>query len=301
MKLNAWRARPFHLHTEAFLPVLRVCWQGTAALLALFCIAVWSGPAFGQTADLVDRSALRVCADPANLPFSDKNRKGFENKIAELLGAKLELPVLYTWFPQATGFIRNTLAARKCDLVVGYAQGHELVQNTNHYYRSAYVLITRSDSELAKVTSLDSEALKDKRIGVIAGTPPATIMAMNGLIGKAKPYHLVVDRRYSSPGEEMVADIVSRGIDAGLLWGPIGGYYATQSNADLTVIPLTSETKGPRMVYRITMGVRQREREWKRQLNRLLRAHQDEINAILLDFGVPLLDEEDELITKVTK
>ncbi len=282
MRLNAWKA-------------------SAAVLLTLTCFAAWTGIAFGQAADLVDRSALRVCADPANLPFSDRNRKGFENKIAELLGAKLELPVLYTWFPQATGFIRNTLAARKCDLVIGYAQGHELVQNTNHYYRSAYVLITRADGSLASVTSLDDAALKDTRIGVIAGTPPATVMAMNGLIGKAKPYHLVVDRRYSSPGEEMVADIVSGEIDAGLLWGPIGGFYAKQNGATLTVVPLTGETKGPRMIYRITMGVRQQEREWKRYLNKLLRAHEDEINTILLSFGVPLLDEQDELITQATE
>ena len=282
MKLNAWRV-------------------SAAALAALCCVVGWTGPSFAQAADLVDRSALRVCADPANLPFSDRNRKGFENKIAELLGAKLDLPVLYTWFPQATGFIRNTLAARKCDLVIGYAQGHELVQNTNHYYRSAYVLITRSDGALAGVRSLDNAALKGKRIGVIAGTPPATVMAMNGLIGKAKPYHLVVDRRYKSPGEEMVADIAAGEIDAGLLWGPIGGYYASQSSADLNVVPLTHESRGPRMVYRITMGVRRLEREWKRHLNKVLRANQDEINAILLDFGVPLLDEEDKLLSQASE
>lgn len=277
-------------------------WKASrSTLLALTLAFAWVGPLSGQTADLVDRSALRVCADPANLPFSNRDRKGFENDIARLLGEKLDLPVLYTWFPQATGFIRNTLGARKCDLVIGYAQGHELVQNTNHYYRSAYVLIVRADSELANVKSFDDERLKDKRIGVIAGTPPATVMAMNGLIGNSRPFHLLVDRRYSSPGEEMVAEIVSGEIDAGALWGPIGGYYAKHAGADLKVIPLTSETKGPRMVYRITMGVRRLEREWKRQLNRLLRKHESEIHEILLEHGVPLLDEQDKLITQVAE
>jgi quinoprotein dehydrogenase-associated probable ABC transporter substrate-binding protein len=279
-----------------------IAWRVSAsALLTLAWVSVCAGLALGQTADLVDRSALRVCADPANLPFSDRSRKGFENKIADLLGAKLDLPVLYTWFPQATGFIRNTLGAKKCDLVIGYAQGHELVQNTNHYYRSAYVFVVKSDSDLADVKNLDDGRLKDKRIGVIAGTPPATIMAMNGLIGNAKPYHLVVDRRYSAPGEEMVADIVSGEIAGGLLWGPIGGYYAKSNGAELKVIPLTSESKGPRMVYRITMGVRRQERDWKRQLNKLLRAHHAEINEILLEFGVPLLDEQDELLTQASE
>ncbi len=267
-----------------------------ALAAAVVGVSSWSGPGAAQTADLVDRSALRVCADPANLPFSDKNRKGFENKVADLLGAKLGVPVFYTWFPQATGFIRNTLGARKCDLVIGYAQGHELVQNTNHYYRSAYVLIYRSDSDLAGVKSLDDAKLKDKRIGVVAGTPPATVMALNGLIGKAKPFHLVVDRRYSSPGEEMVAQIASGDIAAGVLWGPIGGYYAKQNGAKLTVVPLVNETRGPRMAYRITMGVRRQELEWKRQLNRLLRKHKDEIEKILAGYGVPLLDEQDQLL-----
>ena len=270
----------------------------TALAAVLVCTSSFSGSGVAQTADLVDRSALRVCADPSNLPFSDKNRKGFENKLADLIGAKLEVPVLYTWFPQATGFIRNTLGARKCDLVIGYAQGHELVQNTNHYYRSAYVLIYRTDSDLAGVKSLDDKRLKDKRIGVVAGTPPATVMALNGLIGKAKPFHLVVDRRYSSPGEEMVAQIVSGDIAAGVLWGPIGGYYAKKNGAPLSVVPLVNESRGPRMAYRITMGVRRQELEWKRQLNKLLRKHREEIEKILTDFGVPLLDEQNKLLTE---
>ena len=277
-------------------------WRASAlALAASLCVSAVAGTASGQTADLVDRSALRVCADPANMPFSNKNRKGFENAIANLLGEKLALPVLYTWFPQATGFIRNTLRARKCDLVIGYAQGHELVQNTNHYYRSSYVLIVRSDSELADVKSLDDKRLADKRIGVVAGTPPATVMALNGLIGKARPYHLLVDRRYKAPGEKMVAEIASGEIDAGVLWGPIGGYYAKENDVEMTVIPLVNESKGPRMVYRITMGLRPQELEWKRKLNRLLRKNQDEIHKILLEFGVPLLDEQDQPITAVSQ
>lgn len=275
--------------------------SAATTLIALICLAALPATAFGQAAELVDRSALRVCADPANMPFSNKDRQGFENKIAELIGAALKLPVLYTWFPQATGFIRNTLQAKKCDLVIGYAQGHELVQNTNHYYRSAYVLIVRSDGELAGVTSLDDERLKDKHIGVVAGTPPATVMAMNGLIGKAKPFHLLVDRRFYSPAEDMVKQIASGEIDAGVLWGPMGGYYARQSDAPLTIVPLVHESKGPRMVYRITMGVRRQENEWKRQLNRLLRKEQGAIDKILLDYGVPLLDEQDHLITQAAE
>ncbi len=185
--------------------------------LLAFAILLAPGGTWAQTTDLVDRSALRVCSDPANLPFSNQKGEGFENRLADLIGKKLGLPVVYTWFPQVTGFIRNTLRLRKCDLVMGYAQGHELVQNTNHYYRSVYVLLYRSESELAGVDNLDDPRLKDKSIGIVAGTPPATIMALNGLMGKANPFHLVVDRRYTSPGERMVREISEGVLDAGLL------------------------------------------------------------------------------------
>ena len=265
------------------------------ALLGL-TLALASAPACAQTADLVDRSALRVCADPANMPFSNDRREGFENKLADLLGKKLGIPVLYTWFPQATGFIRNTLRARKCDIVMGFAQGHELVQNTNHYFRSAYVLIHRTDSDLAGVSSLNDPRLKGRSIGIIAGTPPATVMALNGLIAKAKPFPLFVDRRYMTPAEDMIAEIVSGKLDAGILWGPIGGYYAKKSDTPLSVVPLVHEASGPRMAYRITMGIRPNEPDWKHQLNDFIAKNQDEINRILLDFGVPLLDEKDQLI-----
>ncbi len=267
-------------------------------LLAALCLWLLAGTpaARAQTADLVDRSALRVCADPANMPFSNRKRKGFENKLADLLGEKLGVPVLYTWFPQATGFIRQTLRARKCDIVMGYAQGHELVQNTNHYYRSAYVLLYPSDSDLAGVERLGDPRLKNKSIGIIAGTPPATVMAQHGLIGRAKPFHLMVDRRFSAPAEQMVAEIVSGELDAGILWGPIAGYYTKESSRPLSLVPLTKELGGPRMAYRITMGIRPNEPDWKHQLNDLIAKHQAEINALLMDFGVPLLDEHDNLI-----
>ena len=253
-------------------------------------------PANSQIADLVVRSVLRVCADPANIPFSNKKRQGFENKLAQLFGQKLGIPVIYSWFPQMTGFIRNTLRARKCDVVIGYSQGHELVQNTNHYYRSSYVLIYRKNSDLAGVETLSDERLKNKKIGVIAGTPPASVLATNGLMGNAKPFQLMVDTRFFSPSEQMANEVASGELDAGLLWGPIGGYFAKKSKVPLAVVPLVKEKNGPRMVYRITMGIRRDERDWKRQLNRLISDNQDEINALLLDYGVPLLDEQDKLI-----
>jgi quinoprotein dehydrogenase-associated probable ABC transporter substrate-binding protein len=251
-----------------------------------------------QRVDLVDRTALRVCSDPANLPFSNDKGEGFENKIAEMVAANLKVPVEYTWFPQATGFIRQTLFAKRCDVVMGYAQGDDLVLNTNHYYRSTYALVLRKGTGLDGVDSLEDPRLRGKRIGVIAGTPPTTAMALLGLIERAKPYPLMVDRRYESPAERMIEDIQSSDIDAAVLWGPIAGYFAPKASGELRVVPLLKDAAGQRMAYRITFGVRPLEDEWKRQLNGLIAKRQGDIDAVLLQFGVPLLDEQSNLITK---
>jgi len=268
-----------------------------ATLLVLILPGSFTESVFAQTSDVVERSELRVCADPANIPFSNEAGEGFENKIAELLGQKLNLPVHYTWFPQATGFVRRTLAEKRCDLIMGYAQGHELVQNTNHYYRSSYVMVIKKDGPLAGIVNLDDPRLKQAHIGVIAGTPPATVLAHNALLSQMKGYNLTVDRRHESPAETMINDLVSGQIDVALVWGPIGGYFAKRHEGEnLAVVPMTHETKGPRMSYRITFGLRRGEPDWKHQLNELIAANQDAINQIMLSYGVPLLNEQDELI-----
>jgi quinoprotein dehydrogenase-associated probable ABC transporter substrate-binding protein len=248
------------------------------------------------TTEVRDRTALRVCADPANVPFSNEAGEGFENKIAELVAAELGLPVHYTWFPQATGFIRNTLGARKCDVVIGIALGSELVQNTNPYYRSTFSLVYRADSGLV-VDTLGDPVLKNLRLGVVARTPPATLMAKYGLLGNVRPYQLFVDTRFDLSGKKMVEDVANGDLDVAVLWGPIAGYFAGQHNPKLQVVPLTSVAGDVKLDYRITMGVRQNEVEWRHQLNAIIREKQPEINAILLAYGVPLLDEQGNPIT----
>ena len=194
------------------------------ALVAALLFA--PGTLAAQTSDLVSNNALRVCADPANYPMSNDAGEGYENKLAELIAGQLDLPVQYTWYPQATGFIRNTLKAKRCDIVMGYAQGHELVLNTNHYFTSAYALIVPEDGDLATVQTLGDPALDGRRVGIIAGTPPAAHMARNGLIAKAKVYNLVVDRRHESPVVDMLDDLAGgryrRGHSLGAAWRAIG-------------------------------------------------------------------------------
>lgn len=257
-------------------------------LLLGFCLA---GSVGAQTSDLVSSSALRVCADPANYPMSSRDEDGFENKLAEFVGAKLELPVQYTWYPMATGFVRNTLNAKQCDLIIGYAQGHELVLNTNHYFTSVYTLIVPKDAEIADVKTLADPVLKGRKLGIIAGTPPSAHLARNGLIAKAKAYNLVVDRRHESPAVDMLDDLGAGEIDGAILWGPLGGPLVKSSYPDFKVIPLVSEQTPPRLFFRITMGVRLGEKVWQRNLNSLIRRNQDEINSLLADAGVPLVTD----------
>jgi quinoprotein dehydrogenase-associated probable ABC transporter substrate-binding protein len=252
------------------------------------------GPAVAQTGELVDRSVLKVCADPNNLPFSDEKKEGFENKIADLIGAELGRPVDYVWFPQVIGFVRNTLRANRCDLVMGTVAGDEIMQTTNPYYFTTYVILWRSDKEFA-FAGLDDPRLKTLRLGVVAGTPPSDLLVRYDLMSHTKPYALSVDTRFESPPHEMVQDVVAGTIDVSFLWGPIAGYYRKRDALPLTLVPLKSEPGTPRMAYHIAMGVRANEPEWRRGINAAILKRQTEITAILRDYGVPLLNEQGEL------
>jgi quinoprotein dehydrogenase-associated probable ABC transporter substrate-binding protein len=255
------------------------------------------GAGLNAELELVDPKVLRVCADPNNLPFSNEKGEGFENRIAELLAEKLHKTLAYAWYPQATGFVRNTLGAHRCDLIPGFPQGDDLVQSTNPYYRTAYALVIKPNSGLDDLDTLSDSRLKDKRVGIVAGTPPATYLAAAGLMRKAKPYPLVVDTRVDSAALAMLRDLASGEIDIGVLWGPMAGYYAKQADPPMRVKPLLKESGGPPLVFRIGMGVRPTDQNWKRLLNRLIVENRAELNRLLIGFGVPLLDENDQLIT----
>jgi mxaJ protein len=276
--------------------------MGLAAAVVLAGPAqLWAQSAgLGAAGELVDPDVLRVCADPSSMPLSDKNGQGFENKLADLLAKKLgRKSVEYTWYPQVQGFVRNTLSANLCDVIMGYPQGDEQVQNTNAYYRSSYVLIYKKDGALAGVETIEDAKLADKKIGIVEGTPPSRNMVAAKLMRKAKVYPLMIDTRFvPSVAETMIKDLADGKIDMAILWGPTAGYYAKASGAALTVVPLLKEKTGSRMSYRITMGVRPSDQEWKRALNAVIKDNQAEINTILLDYGVPIVDEHDQLIAQ---
>lgn len=254
----------------------------------------------GNLVDAVNREVLRVCATPANLPYSDEKGEGFENKIAQLIANELKRKsVKYTWFPQGLGFIRKTLSEKRCDLVMGTVQADEFTLNTNHYYRTTYALVAKADAGLDDVKSMFDPRLKGKKVGVQAGSPAADHVAKAGLMGTARPYRFFVDTRYENPAKEMVEAIRKGEIDFGVLWGPLAGFYASRDGEKLSVIPLTEEIpKTERLTYRITMGVRAGETNWKHEINDVIKKRQADIDKILLSYGMPLINEKDELITE---
>jgi quinoprotein dehydrogenase-associated probable ABC transporter substrate-binding protein len=266
-------------------------WGKGAAAAVIVIVLALAGPAAAQPTELVSESAFRVCADPDYPPMSTEAGDGFENKIAELFAEALGRDLQYTWYPMSMGFVRRTLVDQRCDVIIGFAQGDELVLNTNHYYTSGHVVVTRADSDLADLDTLADPRLRGRTIGVVAGSPPASHLARHGLMGGVKGYNLMVDTRHDHPNRDMLRDLAEGRIDVAVMWGPVGGPLAKAYGDDLVVTPLLAEAGAPRLFYRITMGVRQGEDNWKRALNVLIADLQPEIDTILREYGVPLLND----------
>jgi quinoprotein dehydrogenase-associated probable ABC transporter substrate-binding protein len=269
----------------------------TAAIALLIGLGSPPRASAQQVPDLVTPDALRVCADPANLPFTNRKGEGFENRIAEIIGDELKIPVRYYWLPQGPGFVRNTLGLKLCDVIIGYAAGTDIVQHSNPYYRSVYSVLVMRQGPLSGLKQLSDPRLKNRPIGIVAATPPVDHLTELHLAGQARTYSLLVDRRYESPADEMVADLLAGRIDAAILWGPTAGYLAKRHD-ELELVPLLHEAERPPLAYRITLGLRPNEIEWKRTLNTVLRRREADIVKVLLDDGVPLLDDEGNLLAK---
>jgi quinoprotein dehydrogenase-associated probable ABC transporter substrate-binding protein len=273
----------------------------TGALLAvLFLTQTTDVDARSKTAiEAVDPENLRVCADPNNLPFSNRKKEGFENQIANLLSEWLDKPLTYTWFPSAIGFVHNTLTKKKCDVIIGIPTGSGKVLNTNPYYRYAYSIIYRKDSGI-QVDRIDHPEMANLRIGTIAGTPPNIDLHAFNLMSRVRPYNLTYNTLVENPNERMIEDLESGLIDIALLSGPIGAYYGKKHGLDVTVIPMkTIKREGKlkglgRNDYFMSMGVRAGEIDWKRKLNTFLRENKKEVKKILEDYGIPTIPMRDK-------
>ncbi len=244
------------------------------------------------------KEPLRVCADPNNLPFSNHIQQGFENKIAELLARERGQQVVYTWWPQRRGFLRSTLQAGVCDVVMGVPAGYEPVLTTPPYYRSMYVFVSRK-SAAPPISSFDDPLLRTLKIGVhligddYANSPPAHLLSSKGIVANVVGYSIYGDYAEDSPPGKIIAAVASREIDVAIVWGPIAGYFAKQQTEPLSVTPVPSEasTSSLPFSYNIVVGVRRGDEALKMQLTELLQRKAPEIARILADYGIPTIQE----------
>jgi quinoprotein dehydrogenase-associated probable ABC transporter substrate-binding protein len=288
--------------------VARRSGRGTVRLWAAMCVTAalgfgWSGPVTAQDEVKPARQAFRVCQDPNNLPFSNVDGAGIENRIAELFAKELGLPVTYYSFPQRLAFIRNTLRYKlpgedfRCDIVMGVPAGYDQVSATRPYYHSTYAMVIAQGRGLDQVTTIDQFLALDRarleklRIGLYDRTPASDWLVKHKLLDQGVPYATMNAAPEFYPGEIIERDLAAGKIDAAIVWGPIAGFFAKRvKSPELRAIPMQSEP-GVQFDFKIAMGVRYGEREWKQQIESLIEAKRPEIRAILEEFGVPLIDD----------
>jgi mxaJ protein len=236
-----------------------------------------------------------VCADPNNLPFSNAARAGFENELAELVARELGKHLTYTWWAQRRGFVRNTLNAGRCDVVMGVPADYELVEATRPYYRSSYVFVSRADRNL-DVVSIKDPRLQHLMIGIHligsdgTNTPPAQALGQQNIVQNVAGYMIYGDYREPNPPARLIEAVEKGDIDIAAAWGPLAGYAAKTSAVPLTVVPITStEDFAPlRFQFDIAMGVRKGDHALKARLDDIIARKQAEIGALLASYGVPM-------------
>jgi mxaJ protein len=242
-------------------------------------------------------TALRVCADPNNLPFSNKNGEGFENKIAELIAADMNVRVEYTWWAQRRGFFRNTLREGICDVVIGVPASFELAATTAPYYRSTYVFVSRGDRHV-DVHSFDDAALRGLKIGVQlvgddgANTPPVHALNSRGMIDNIKGYTLYGDYQDESPPSRILDAVENGEVDIAVVWGPLAGYYS-RHHPGLKIDAVSPEIDLPYLpfVYDISVGVRRGEDDLRTKIDEILARRRADVTSILDRYGVPRATE----------
>lgn len=249
-----------------------------------------------RSPDAEDAKFLRVCADPNNLPFSNEAKGGFENKLANLVADELHENVSYTWHAQRRGFIRETLKARACDVVMGVPKQYELVETTIPYYRSSYVFVSRADRHL-DISSIRDPRLRKLKVGVQligddgANTPPAHALAVEGITENVVGFPVYGDYRKPNPSSNILTAVEHGDVDIAAVWGPLAGYFARQSAGTLRVIPMTETESFAPLIFQfdMAMGVRKGDDKLREALDRIITQKRPQIVALLESFGIPLV------------
>ncbi|MHB8787632.1 MAG: quinoprotein dehydrogenase-associated putative ABC transporter substrate-binding protein [Thauera sp.] len=303
---------PHPRHVDVRRPAAFTTPRHTAA--AVFCACATAALfAFAPTAHAAEgkangRDALRVCQDPNNLPFANDKEQGYENRIAELLGKHLGVPVTYFNYPQRFVFIRNTLRYKlpgedyPCDVIIGLPVGFDQVTVTKPYYRSTYAMVFPQGKGLDAVNSVDDflalgrERLSALKIGLYDKSPASKWMDRHNLVDQGVPYQTINVAMDHYVGDIIDKDLAGGKLDVAIVWGPVAGYYASKFNPPMKVVPMKSEP-GVQFDFAFGMGIRRGEPEWKAQLEDFLDTHQAQIAEILKTYNVPLIDGVDKVVS----
>ena len=241
------------------------------------------------------QAPLRVCADPNNLPFSNEHGDGFENKIATLVARELHRPLKYFWLPQRRGFIRNSLNAGRCDVVIGIPVQYGLLQPTTSYYRSSYAFVSRRDRHL-RIDSFDAPPLKTLTIGIqVTGDdynnpPAAQELASRHIVQNVRGFTVYGDYSRPDPQRAIVDAVADGRVDIAIVWGPLAGYYARRESTPIDVTTVTGVSNGAasRFTFDIAMGVRRDDTALRAALDTVISHRAGAIRQILRTYGVPL-------------
>lgn len=238
-------------------------------------------------------AALRICADPNNLPFSNQSRAGFENRIADIVSADLGFSLEYVWYSPKADLIQHTLKDRRCDLLLGVPAGISEAETTEPYYRSSYVFVSRRDRHL-NLHSLADESLANLRIGLhMVGNdyaPPAVALARRGLAANLEPYHMLGPYGEPNPQARIIDAVVQREIDVAIVWGPMAGYFGKHSAVPLDIVPVSPEQYlTVPFTYSIAAAVPEGNTELRDRVQSVLARNRSRIKSLLQEYGVPLL------------
>ncbi|MBM4257683.1 MAG: quinoprotein dehydrogenase-associated putative ABC transporter substrate-binding protein [Deltaproteobacteria bacterium] len=268
------------------------------ALFFLTALIILSPSLVESEAPTTPNTQFRVCADPNNLPYSNQKLEGFENKLVDLLAKELKQEVTYTWWPQRRGFIRNTLAAGRCDVVMGIPENVDAVLTTKPYYRSAYVFVSPKAANY-NIISFDDPQLQSLKIGVhligddYSNSPPAHLLSSKGIVKNVVGYSIFGNYGEDSPPGKIIKAVADGEVNVAIVWGPIAGYFAQKQSVPLTITPVPTEASLPTLpfAYRIALGVRRGDTQLREKLNDLLNRKSQEINKILTEYGVPIIQD----------
>ena len=262
-----------------------------SAIRGIAGLVIWSVALMCSAAPL-----LRVCADPNNLPYSNDQKQGFENRLAELIAKDLNLEVSYFWFPQREAFFRKTLNSGVCDVVMGVPAGIDEADTTRPYYRSTYVFVSRHDRDL-HISSFDDQRLRKLKIGVhVLGEqddslPPVHALVSRGIVHNLVGYSIFGHLNEANPPADLIQAVSDGKVDVAVSWGPLAGYFAKQAQIPLDITPVDGDPMLPHLPfhYDIAIGVREGNTQLKQRLDDELGRRQAEIEQLLRSYGIPQL------------